>query len=93
MFVYSVLLFAAALAAAVPSPLTVRVNEPKVTLPFVGRLNVSGHTIADVDRARAAHHLARNKAGTKQSDRRQSDFPITNQVVDYVAIGCVQVLS
>ena len=83
MIAYGFLLLASALVAALPSAPSVRVDQPKVTLPFVGKLNVTGHTIAEVDRARAAHNLARSKGST---EKRQS-FSITNQVVDYVATG------
>ncbi|EJC99400.1 family A1 protease [Fomitiporia mediterranea MF3/22] len=84
MFASSILLLAA-LVAAVPSPPLVRVRESKVTVPFVGRLNITGHTIAEIDRARAAQSRAKGKARIGQSEKRQSAFPIINEAVTYVA--------
>ncbi|KAL5501258.1 hypothetical protein ACEPAH_9645 [Sanghuangporus vaninii] len=84
MLVYASLLLLAALIAAVPSPPVVQVREPKVTLPFIGRLNVTGRTVAEIDRARAASHLTRGSSQPNQSGKRQS-LDATNQAVDYIA--------
>lgn len=86
MLVCASLLFSAALASAIPSPPVVQVREPKVTLPFVARLNVTGRTIADIDRARAASNIARASGRVSQSGKRQT-LDATNQAVDYIAEG------
>ena len=68
-------------AATLPNP-TVRVRSAKASLPFVGRLNVSGARLPDIDRARAAQHLSRSR--TNES-KRQTSIDVTNDAVSYVA--------
>ncbi|KAH8115423.1 acid protease [Phellopilus nigrolimitatus] len=63
----------------------VQVREPSVSLPFVLKLNVSGSTLADIDRARAAHLISSSKARPGQLDRRTASVDVTNTVVTYVA--------
>lgn len=58
----------------------VQIREPSVTLPFVRKLNFSGSTIADIDRARAA------RIGSEGGNaKRASSFSVTNTAVTYVA--------
>lgn len=62
----------------------VQIRETKASLPFAGRLNVSGSRLPDIDRARAAQHKTNAKfsSGTK---RQTSSVDITNEAVTYVA--------
>ena len=71
------------LAVSVAGSPAVKVREPKVSLPFRRNLNVSGSTLPDIDRARAA----RLKANAGPLSRRQSSFDITNDAVTYIASG------
>ena len=79
-------LFLAFLAAASP---VVEIREPKASLPFARRINVTGTTIPAHDRARAAHllSLGKSRASGSQPARRQSSIDITNEAVTYVAEG------
>lgn len=88
MFCASSLLSALLLALTVAgTPLIqVRSVNPGITLPFALRLNVSGGaTIADRDRARAAHFLSKGSTDAEKIDRRASSFSVTNTAVTYVA--------
>ena len=77
----STLLATVLLALAVsPTPVT-QIREPNLSLPFTLRLNVSGSTLPELDRARAAN--LKSKAG--KLDRRQSSFDVTNVAVVYSA--------
>ena len=89
MFAYNVLLFAAFAVAAVPPAPVLFADAPSRSLQFLGRLNNSGQRIPDIDRARAANHLARGKNG--QQGKRQSSVPATNQAVEYIAQGLLHV--
>lgn len=62
----------------------VQIREPSVTLPFVRKLNVSGRTIADIDRARAAR-IGASKSHEDGNAKRASSFSVTNTAVTYVA--------
>ena len=68
--------------SAAGSPV-VQIREPNLSLPFSLRLNVSGSTLPDIDRARAA----RLKANAGSLSRRQSSFDVTNEAVIYIASG------
>lgn len=88
MFCASSLLSALLLALTVAgTPLVqVRSVNPGITLPFALRLNVSGGaTIADRDRARAAHLISKGSTNAGKIDRRASSFAVTNTAVTYVA--------
>ena len=72
-----------ALALSVAAGPVVQVREPNVRLPFKRFFNISGSTIPDIDRARAAHL---KELGSTLS-KRQSSFSVTNEAVIYVASG------
>ncbi|PAV14862.1 acid protease [Pyrrhoderma noxium] len=81
MFQVSTLLATVLLALAVSSTPVTQIREPNLSLPFTLRLNVSGSTLPELDRARAAN--LKSKAG--KLDRRQSSFDVTNVAVVYSA--------
>ena len=63
------------------------VDDPKVSLTLTRRLNISGHKIAEVDRARSAYFLANRKPGFKDTRSIVSSIPTINQAVAYSAEG------
>ncbi|KAL5513855.1 hypothetical protein ACEPAG_2616 [Sanghuangporus baumii] len=75
---YFVAISLAILVAAAP---LVQVREPNVRLPFKRFFNISGTTLPDIDRARAAHL----KELVKTPSKRQSSFSVTSEAVTYVA--------
>jgi len=82
----STLLFALSAAA---SPI-VEARSPIASLPFALKLNVSGSTIADIDRARAAHLISagRERAAARAAGRpykRADSITVTNVATTYVA--------
>ncbi|KAI5117484.1 hypothetical protein M0805_009547 [Coniferiporia weirii] len=79
----SLALIALTVLSVVAKPV-VQVREPKVTLPFARRLNISSNKLPDIDRARAAQHLLTSEAKSGSS-RRAASFDITNEAVTYVA--------
>lgn len=81
MFRVSTLLGLVLLALSASSTPVKQIREPNLSLPFTLRLNVSGSTLPELDRARAAN--LKSKAGTL--DRRQSSFDVTNVAVVYSA--------
>lgn len=88
MFAFNLLLLAT-LVSAIPLAPIVRVHETKASLPVVRRLNISGSTIPEIDRARAAHLIAtgKSRASGGQPAIRRSSFEIINEAVTYVASG------
>ncbi|KAL5501257.1 hypothetical protein ACEPAH_9644 [Sanghuangporus vaninii] len=72
---------AISLAISVAATPLVQVREPNVRLPFKRFFNISGTTLPDIDRARAAHLKELGKTLSK----RQSSFSVTNEAVTYVA--------
>ena len=72
----TVLALVAASVIAFPG---VSVREAKASLPFVGRLNITGRRLPDIDRARAAQHLSASRK------RQTSSIDVTNEAVTYVA--------
>lgn len=80
------LLSLAVAAACVSANPIVSVNSADVTVPIAARLNFTGKRIPDIDRARAAQHIANSKARSAHNiAKRQVSFPITNVVTTYVA--------
>ena len=72
------------LAASIVASPTIAVRDSGVTLPFTLRLNASGSTLPELDRARAANFLS--KSGSSKKHKRQSfSVDVTNTVVTYVA--------
>lgn len=63
----------------------IREPNPSFTLPFALKLNLSGSTLADIDRERAQHMISRGKAMGGAPEKRASSFSVTNTAVTYVA--------
>ena len=75
-----------ALAVAATPLVQIREHPRSITLPFALQLNLtSGTTIADRDRARAAHLISQGKAKGASLDKRAASFSATNVAVVYVA--------
>ncbi|KAI5120042.1 hypothetical protein M0805_000292 [Coniferiporia weirii] len=82
MFCASNLIASTVLALSVVAMPAVQVRDaPSVGLPFTLRLNVTGSTLPQIDRARATKFKSRNS----NLNRRQSSFSVTNEAVNYVA--------
>ncbi|KAL5527985.1 hypothetical protein ACEPAG_6786 [Sanghuangporus baumii] len=87
MFSSTSLISAVLLALSVAAGPVVQIREPSLTLPIVRRFNLTGTTIADADRARAAHLKENGKKlkSDSQRNRRQSSFDVTKTGVIYTA--------
>ncbi|KAH8109660.1 acid protease [Phellopilus nigrolimitatus] len=70
--------------AAAASPV-VQVRAPGVSLPFARRLNISGSSIAEMDRARAGQLLSNGKKVAGNHAKRTASFGVTNTAVTYTA--------
>ncbi|KAI5119245.1 hypothetical protein M0805_008796 [Coniferiporia weirii] len=82
MFRTSSLIASVFLALSVAATPVVQVRDASsVGLPFTLRLNITGNTLPQIDRARAANFKAKNS----KLNRRQSSFSVTNEAVTYVA--------
>ncbi|KAH8109685.1 family A1 protease [Phellopilus nigrolimitatus] len=85
MAIKSSFLVVALIALSVSATPAAQIREPNVSLPFVRRLNVSGSTLADKDRARAAHIISTSRARSGTNKKRASSFDVTNAATTYVA--------
>lgn len=83
--VFISLLSLAAAAVYVSSNPIINVRNSDVALPIAARLNFTGNRIPDIDRARAAQHIANSKARAGAVQKRQVSFPVTNVATTYVA--------
>ena len=84
----SLLLSCISAAPSKPEPI-IQVRDRGTTLPFVARLNVSGSTLPEIDRAHVAGLKERARKlqndSTHFQDKRQSSFGVINEAVFYVA--------
>ncbi|THH06185.1 hypothetical protein EW145_g4262 [Phellinidium pouzarii] len=87
-----------ALSASVSATPLVQVRELRASLSFTRKLNISGSTLPEIDRARAAGLISKGKAlgsgGSSSSSsssskraisRRAASFGVTNTAVTYIA--------
>lgn len=77
-------------SSAFASPIFERDSLSKPSLKFARNLNISGSTLADSDRARAAHFLKKGNAmqalpGHKMSSKRTASFDVINTAATYTA--------
>lgn len=91
-------LFSSFAVGAIASPLVqIRESNPAITLSLTRRLNISGSSIAEADRARAAHLFQHGQDQEKHGHSSHihgratgSSFAVTNKGVEYttnVGIG------
>lgn len=64
----------------------INVRNSDVTIPIAARLNLTGKRLPDIDRARAAQHVANSKTRSSGGiSKRQTSFPVTNAATTYIA--------
>ena len=77
-------------ASAAASPVSQKITEPKASLHLARSLNVSGHTLPDLDRLRASQIFKNGKRiQSHENEKRKrapsSSFDVTNTAITYTA--------
>ncbi|KAI5119244.1 hypothetical protein M0805_008795 [Coniferiporia weirii] len=86
MFRASSLFATVLLALSISATPLVQVREQSATLPFSLKINATGSTLPQIDRARAAHLITKgNSLAGRSLDRRTASFDVTNAAVTYLA--------